>query len=93
VPASSQSSLVRKLLGRLQAARRARRQRTTTWSGEYGTGAGRAHHSVEFAACPACKSAVGKLCVGPNGPKLATHYQRRAVYRRLVAELRAKVEP
>ena len=84
----SLTPLERKLLGRLQAAERKRHKRSCCWNGQYGTGAGMAHRSVEFAACPVCKSGVGQLCVGPNGFKLATHYKRMDAYRQLAAKVR-----
>jgi len=50
------------------------------WSGEFGYGRGQASECVKFIACPHCKSPVGKLCCGKNGPKLETHYVRRKTW-------------
>lgn len=76
----------RKLLERMRESRRKakkRHRKASAWTGEYGYGAGRAHPSVEFVACPHCQSPAGKLCTGPHGPKLGHHYRRSRQYREL----------
>lgn len=50
------------------------------WDGSFGYGAQRANPCVEYVDCPTCKASMGQLCSGPNGPKLATHVQRRQAF-------------
>lgn len=58
------------------------------WDGQtYGYGAGRAHPSVEFVACPVCQAPAGTLYQGAHGPKFGTHYKRNHAYRDLKRRL------
>lgn len=50
----------------------------------YGTGAGCAHPSVEWVACPLCGAPAGHLCRDDDGnPKLTRHASRCSAFREI----------
>lgn len=88
------TELESRLLDRLREKAREEKRRhrdAAAWTGEYGYGAGRAHPSVEFAACEHCGSPAGKLCIGARGPHLGHHYVRAKAYREMLRQARIRL--
>lgn len=79
------TALERTLLVRLQNQSRRSHTCARDWDGStYGYGAGRAHPSVEFVACPHCLAAAGRLCRGAwQQPIFGSHYSRRRAFKDL----------